>query len=38
MNNPTDADLKDVAQWLRTTVDDLEIEYQKESIENYKIR
>lgn len=29
------SDLKDVAEWLRTTVDDLDIEYRKESIDLY---
>lgn len=34
-NQINNSDLKDVAQWLRTTVDDLDIEYRKEAINLY---
>lgn len=30
-----ESDLKDVAQWLRTTVEDLDIEFKKESMDLY---
>lgn len=36
MNNPTDSDLKDVAEWLRTTVDDLDIDYKSEPMSLYE--
>jgi len=36
VSNPTDSDLKDVAGWLRTTVDNLDIDYKSEPMSLYE--